>query len=145
MNVFRKRKELNISFCASAATSAFLLAYAMTSRRGCRDNKPIARSPRYQTARISRFEARYPICTLTPVFHSYNCCCSAGDANATLAMLDDNCFIFCTFVLIYCCDCEQARRMSLRYRTQPQGSEKKAKKTTAYPHTLNGSGVAVGR
>lgn len=35
--------------------------------------------------------------------------------------------------------------MSLRYRTQPQGSEKKAKKTTAYPHTLNGSGVAVGR
>jgi len=40
----------------------------------------------------------------------------------------------------------QARRMSLRYRTAPQGSEKaKGKKTTAYPHTLNGSGVAVGR
>jgi len=38
----------------------------------------------------------------------------------------------------------QARRMSLRYRTQV-GADKKTKKTTAYPHTLNGSGVAVGR
>jgi seryl-tRNA synthetase len=46
----------------------------------------------------------------------------------------------------------QSRRMSLRHRTLPQGAEKtkgekgvgKAK-TTAYPHTLNGSGVAVGR
>lgn len=43
----------------------------------------------------------------------------------------------------------QSRRMSLRYRTQPQGSsgskDKSKSKTTAYPHTLNGSGVAVGR
>lgn len=39
----------------------------------------------------------------------------------------------------------QARRMSLRYRTSPQGADKKGKKSTAYPHTLNGSGVAVGR
>ena len=37
----------------------------------------------------------------------------------------------------------QARRMSLRYRTAKQGSGKK--RATAYPHTLNGSGVAVGR
>lgn len=37
----------------------------------------------------------------------------------------------------------QARRMSLRYRTEKQGSGKK--RATAYPHTLNGSGVAVGR
>ena len=39
----------------------------------------------------------------------------------------------------------QSRRMSLRYRTVPQGGDKKGKKSTAYPHTLNGSGVAVGR
>lgn len=40
----------------------------------------------------------------------------------------------------------QSRRMGLRYRTVPAGTEKKgAKKTVAYPHTLNGSGVAVGR
>ena len=43
----------------------------------------------------------------------------------------------------------QARRMSLRYRVvQPPsapGDKKGAKKTTAFPHTLNGSGVAVGR
>lgn len=40
----------------------------------------------------------------------------------------------------------QARRMSLRYRINPQGAKKDGnKKTTAYPHTLNGSGVAVGR
>ena len=44
----------------------------------------------------------------------------------------------------------QARRMSLRHRTQPQGAEKvkgksKGAKSTAFPHTLNGSGVAVGR
>jgi seryl-tRNA synthetase len=37
----------------------------------------------------------------------------------------------------------QARRMSLRYRGQKKEGEKKAK--TVYPHTLNGSGVAVGR
>ena len=40
----------------------------------------------------------------------------------------------------------QSRRMSLRYRPQPIGSEGgKAKKSTVYPHTINGSGVAVGR
>jgi seryl-tRNA synthetase len=40
----------------------------------------------------------------------------------------------------------QARRMSLRYRVPVSAADKKAgKKTTAYPHTLNGSGVAVGR
>lgn len=39
----------------------------------------------------------------------------------------------------------QARRMSLRYRQSPLGADKKGKKSTAYPHTLNGSGVAVGR
>jgi seryl-tRNA synthetase len=40
----------------------------------------------------------------------------------------------------------QARRMGLRYRVMPQGAEKvKGKKALAYPHTLNGSGVAVGR
>ena len=39
----------------------------------------------------------------------------------------------------------QARRMGLRYRIAPQGGEKKGKKALAYPHTLNGSGVAVGR
>jgi seryl-tRNA synthetase len=42
----------------------------------------------------------------------------------------------------------QARRMGLRFRTQKQGAsaDKKGKsKSTAYPHTLNGSGVAVGR
>lgn len=40
----------------------------------------------------------------------------------------------------------QSRRMGLRYRTLPQGTDKKGgKKTVAYPHTLNGSGVAVGR
>ena len=44
-----------------------------------------------------------------------------------------------------CCDF-QARRMSLRYRNVPKGSEKvKGAKSTSYPHTLNGSGVAVGR
>ena len=37
----------------------------------------------------------------------------------------------------------QSRRMGLRYRTEKQGSGKK--RATAYPHTLNGSGVAVGR
>lgn len=39
----------------------------------------------------------------------------------------------------------QARRMSLRYRVVPSGVEKKPKRTTAYPHTINGSGLAVGR
>ena len=40
----------------------------------------------------------------------------------------------------------QSRRMGLRYRTAPQGTDKKGgKKTVGYPHTLNGSGVAVGR
>lgn len=40
----------------------------------------------------------------------------------------------------------QARRMSLRYRVGAPGGKKDAKsKTTAHPHTLNGSGVAVGR
>jgi seryl-tRNA synthetase len=40
----------------------------------------------------------------------------------------------------------QSKRMGLRYRTVPSGTDKKgAKKTVAYPHTLNGSGVAVGR
>jgi seryl-tRNA synthetase len=39
----------------------------------------------------------------------------------------------------------QARRMSLRYRPTPLGADTKGKKSTAYPHTLNGSGVAVGR
>jgi len=37
----------------------------------------------------------------------------------------------------------QARRMGLRFRTAKQGSGKK--RATAFPHTLNGSGVAVGR
>jgi len=40
----------------------------------------------------------------------------------------------------------QSRRMSMRYRTQKLGQQKvKGAKTTSYPHTLNGSGVAVGR
>ena len=41
----------------------------------------------------------------------------------------------------------QARRMSLRYRVPlaPGGKKDAKSKTTAYPHTLNGSGVAVGR
>lgn len=44
----------------------------------------------------------------------------------------------------------QARRMGLRVRTLAKGGDKSSKakqggKTTAYPHTLNGSGVAVGR
>lgn len=40
----------------------------------------------------------------------------------------------------------QSRRMGLRYRTAPQGTDKKGgKKTVGYPHTLNGSGVAIGR
>ena len=39
----------------------------------------------------------------------------------------------------------QAQRMQLRYRTQAAAEKKAGKKTTAYPHTLNGSGVAVGR
>ena len=39
----------------------------------------------------------------------------------------------------------QARRMGLRYRLAPQGGDKKGKKALAFPHTLNGSGVAVGR
>eukprot|EP00607_Mallomonas_marina_P001170 CAMPEP_0182430010 /NCGR_PEP_ID=MMETSP1167-20130531/35917_1 /TAXON_ID=2988 /ORGANISM="Mallomonas Sp, Strain CCMP3275" /LENGTH=130 /DNA_ID=CAMNT_0024614519 /DNA_START=1100 /DNA_END=1495 /DNA_ORIENTATION=+ len=38
----------------------------------------------------------------------------------------------------------QSRRMSLRYRLPAKPGEKKGKKT-AYPHTLNGSGLAVGR
>lgn len=46
------------------------------------------------------------------------------------------------------CQDFQARRMSLRHRTQAQGAEKKKEKgtkSTAFPHTLNGSGVAIGR
>ena len=44
----------------------------------------------------------------------------------------------------------QARRMSLRVRTDKPGSSsakdnRKSSKTTTYPHTLNGSGLAVGR
>lgn len=39
----------------------------------------------------------------------------------------------------------QARRMGLRYRPNPQGTAKKDKKPNVHPHTLNGSGVAVGR
>ena len=45
----------------------------------------------------------------------------------------------------------QSRRMSLRYRPTPHAAatdskDKKAKKvSTVHPHTLNGSGVAVGR
>jgi seryl-tRNA synthetase len=43
----------------------------------------------------------------------------------------------------------QSRRMSCRYRPPPipgDSKDKKPKKTsTVYPHTLNGSGVAVGR
>jgi seryl-tRNA synthetase len=39
----------------------------------------------------------------------------------------------------------QSRRMALRYRPTVQASDKKASKSTAFPHTLNGSGVAVGR
>lgn len=42
----------------------------------------------------------------------------------------------------------QSRRMGLRYRQSPQGSDKKKKEMgtkTAFPHTLNGSGIAVGR
>ena len=49
----------------------------------------------------------------------------------------------------------QARRMSLRYRPDKQGSKGKDQdkdkdkdkggRTTAFPHTLNGSGLAVGR
>lgn len=38
----------------------------------------------------------------------------------------------------------QSRRMSLRYRINPQGSNK-VKKANIHPHTLNGSGVAIGR
>ena len=48
------------------------------------------------------------------------------------------------------CQDFQSRRMSLRHRTQPQGAERKEgkgakSKSTAFPHTLNGSGVAIGR
>ena len=43
----------------------------------------------------------------------------------------------------------QSRRMSLRYRPAATANETKDKKTkkvgTVHPHTLNGSGVAVGR
>ena len=40
----------------------------------------------------------------------------------------------------------QARRMSLRYKERSQTEEKKKdKRGPLYPHTLNGSGVAVGR
>lgn len=42
----------------------------------------------------------------------------------------------------------QSRRMSLRYRPAPHtdAKDKKSKKvSTVHPHTLNGSGVAVGR
>ena len=40
----------------------------------------------------------------------------------------------------------QSRRMNLRYRILANGAEKKGKqKALSYPHTLNGSGVAVGR
>ena len=40
----------------------------------------------------------------------------------------------------------QSRRMSLRFRPAAQGSEKDKKgKKTVFPHTINGSGVAVGR
>jgi seryl-tRNA synthetase len=38
----------------------------------------------------------------------------------------------------------QSRRMALRYRPEA-GGDPKVKKSTVYPHTLNGSGVAVGR
>ena len=43
----------------------------------------------------------------------------------------------------------QARRMSLRYRpaagTDGSSGGKKGKPSVEYPHTLNGSGLAVGR
>ena len=39
----------------------------------------------------------------------------------------------------------QARRMGLRYRVGPASVGEKKGKSTAYPHTINGSGVAVGR
>jgi seryl-tRNA synthetase len=38
----------------------------------------------------------------------------------------------------------QARRMSLRYRPAPIPAAK-SKPSLEYPHTLNGSGLAVGR
>ena len=40
------------------------------------------------------------------------------------------------------CGSFQARRLQARFRTTPKGSEKSA---VEYVHTLNGSGVAVGR
>lgn len=39
----------------------------------------------------------------------------------------------------------QARRMSLRYRPVPRSSLVKGSKATAFPHTINGSGLAIGR
>jgi len=40
----------------------------------------------------------------------------------------------------------QARRMGLRFRPNALGTDnKKGKKLTSFPHTINGSGVAVGR
>jgi seryl-tRNA synthetase len=39
----------------------------------------------------------------------------------------------------------QARRMALRYRPLPPSERVKGAKTTAYPHTINGSGLAIGR
>jgi seryl-tRNA synthetase len=39
----------------------------------------------------------------------------------------------------------QANRMNVRYRPLPKGAKKTGKKSTAPIHTLNGSGLAVGR
>ena len=39
----------------------------------------------------------------------------------------------------------QSQRMALRYRIQAATDKKAGKRTTAFPHTLNGSGVAIGR
>ena len=39
----------------------------------------------------------------------------------------------------------QSRRMSLRYKINSSSTAKKAKRESIYPHTINGSGVAVGR
>jgi seryl-tRNA synthetase len=43
------------------------------------------------------------------------------------------------------CNNFQSQRMFLRYKSSLQKQEEKAKKGPQYPHTLNGSGVAVGR
>ena len=39
----------------------------------------------------------------------------------------------------------QSRRMSLRYKSKSSHGERKNKRGPLYPHTINGSGVAVGR